>query len=58
MNERAEWARTDGKEALDNLRGHAQEGFEAVKGTARSMKGDVDNLRSKNKNNGRVSDDT
>ena len=52
MNDRAEWARTDGKEAYENVKGHAAEGFEAVKTSARNIKGDVSDLQQKSKGRG------
>ena len=56
LNKKTQWAKTDGKEALDKVRGHAKqgmsafsehakEGFSAVKDSAKAVKEDVSTLK-------------
>jgi hypothetical protein len=49
MNNKAEWARTDGKEAMNRAKGHAREGMEAVKSSAKNIKEDVGTLHKSRK---------
>ena len=50
VKDKAEWARTDGKEALGHMKEHTHEAMEAVRGSARAIKEDARTLKQKSKN--------
>lgn len=49
MKDKAEWARTDGKEALGSMKQHAREGMEAVRGSAQNIAEDARTLKKRAK---------